>query len=413
MPVLGAALQKGLSIVASEDRPLLTHRSGVSTIAGRKVGPETALTAAAVYSATSLLAQTVAELPIDFVRREDTERRPRQPEGLRAFWARPNPYQTRIAFYETLVLSMLIHGNFYGYPRRNTRGDILEVWPLDPQRITEVESVENEDGTAWTRFWLDGFTNEEGTSWLHNIPGRPPEIIHIPWMTAPGRVKGMSPVEFHAELIGMSLSAQEHAARFLGEGTHKSGVIEHPNPLTPEEAKQVWDGWQMQHSGPKKAGSIAVLTAGSKFNPITIPPNELQFLEQMKFTDRKIASLYRVPPHMIGDTERSTSWGTGIAEQTQGFLTYTLLPILRRIEEAVEALPNATGLQMKFNVNGLMRGVAKDRGEFYNRMWNLGAMNQDEIRAFEDMPPIPNGQGQRYLVPLNMRPIDEEVSDED
>lgn len=212
----------------------------------------------------------------------------------------------------------------------------------------------------------------------------------------------MSPIEVLAELVGMSLSSQEHAARFLGDGVHMSGIIEGQPGTTREKAKEITEGFQQIHAGPKRAGRVGFL-AGATFKALSLPPNELQFLEQMKYSDAKIASgIYRVPPHMIGDTEKTTSWGTGIEEQSIGFVRHAILPDVRALEEGFETtLLAGTAYQMRFNVNALLRGATAVRGAFYHDMWNMGVFNADEIRAFEDMPPQPNGVGQIYHVPLN------------
>jgi HK97 family phage portal protein len=249
------------------------------------------------------------------------------------------------------------------------------------------------------------FTLADGTK-LENQAGKPPKMIHIPHVVSPGRVKGISPIEQQAELVGMSLSSQEHAARFLGEGVHLTGAIETPQPLDPEQAKDLWDGFQKLHAGPRRTGRVGVLTGGASFRTLTIPPAELQFLEQMQYSDRKISSIYRVPPHMLGDVERSTSWGSGIEEQTIQFVQHTLIPIARKLEVALNhALLAGTNYELKFAFQGLLRGSVTNRAEFYTKLWQLGALSADDILALEDMPPVPaGGGGDLRYVPLNFTP---------
>lgn len=400
--MLGRALRKALVINATE-RPFLMDR-GWTTIAGVRVSASSALRASAVWSATSLIAQTIAALPIRFLLRDDESRKPQRPPEARVLWDRPNPYQTTTPFIETVLLSHLLWGNIYIVPRYRNSGDAMELWPLDPERVTEIEPIDVA-GTVGLRFRVEGYKE------VTNLPGERAGMIHIPDVTAPGRIKGISRVEQLAELIGMSLSAQEHAARFLGEGVHMSGVISTAKSLNTDQAKELWDGFQKIHAGPSKAGRVGVLTSGAEFKPLTIPPAELQFLEQMKYSDRKIAGIYRVPPHMIGDIDSSTSWGTGIEEQTIQFIQHTLLPIIRKVEEAFEAtLLAGTNYRMRFITAGLLRGAMKDRAEFYRVLFNMGALNDDEIRAFEDMGPLPDGRGQTYYVPMNIAPVGMEIT---
>lgn len=392
--MLGRALRKGLAISSTQDGRSILF-GGRDTIAGARVSPTSAMQAAAVYAATGLIAQTIASLPIRFVLRNDTERRPQRPPEAIPLWGRPNLYQTTTSFIETVVQSMLLWGNSYIYPRRGNDNRTVDLWPIDPDRV-QIEPINGNDFGQGIRFkvldWQD----------IENVAGGPVNMIHIPMLTLPGQIRGMSPIEQAAELIGMSLSTQEHAARFLGEGVHMSGLIEAPGALKADQAKELVQGFNQLHAGGKKAGHVGVLSGGAKFNPITMNPAELQFLEQMKYTDRKIATLFRVPPHMVGDIERSTSWGSGIEEQTIQFVQHTLLPIVRKLEECFEAtLLAGTNYQMRFVVTGLLRGSTAARAAYYHDLWNMGVLNADEIRAFEDLPPQPGGVGQVYHIPLN------------
>lgn len=401
--MLGRTLRKGLSISASE-KPALLSAGGYSTVAGITVSPARALAASAVYSATSLIAQTIASLPIRILERNDESRVPQKPVQARVLWDRPNPFQTTTSFIETAVMSVLLWGNAYVAPRYRNSGEAFELWPLDPDRVESIEPVEAPGGTVSLRYRVTGWET------VTNSPGKPAGMIHLTDLTIPGRIKGLSRIEALAELVGMSLSAQEHAARFLGDGVHMSGTIETANALNREQATDLYNAFMKMHSGPSKAGRVGVLTGGAKFNALTIPPAELQFLEQMKYSDAKIAGIYRVPPHMIGDVERSTSWGTGIEEQTIQFVQHTLLPLIRKVEEAFEAtLLQGTNYQVRFVTTGLLRGNMAARQAFYQALWGLGAISGDEIRRFEDLPPIPGGRGGEFYRPLNMAPLGSDV----
>lgn len=396
--MLGRALRKGFSAPSSES--LFARTGGLLTLSGSAVSPGTAMRAAAVYSATTLIAQTISALPIRFLEAGDENRVPRKPEEARALWDRPNPLQSTSSFIETSVMSLLLWGNIFNFPRYLNSGLVGELWPLDPDRVMNIDIIGTRDNPQGVRFELPDWQS------LDNVTGEAPQMMHVPHITLPGRIRGISPIEQLAELVGMSLSAQEHAARFLGEGTHLSGVIETDANLEAAEAKALWEQFMLQHSGPK-GSSVGVLSGSAKFKTLTMPPAELQFLEQMKYSDQKIAGIYRVPPHMIGDLERSTSWGTGIEEQTIQFVQHTLLPIITKLEDAFEAvLMRGTNYQVRFAVNGLLRGSMKDRAEFYRTLWNIGVLTADDILAFEDMPPLPDGVGKRTYVPLNVAPSD-------
>lgn len=410
--MLGSALRKGIAVnrIASEreawrGRNPWPTRNDYPTVAGVKVSPSTAMIAASVYTAVTLNSDTMGALPIRFIDREDAARLPATPPGVPALTGpRANPFQTLQDVVQTVMLSQDLWGEAFLYPRRSRAGDVIEVWPIDPDRITEVERLEDGKGSLGLRFRVDGWPDNNG--WIENRPGRPVEMLHIPLRTLPGRIRGISPVAMQAELLGMSLSAQEHASRFLGDGVHLSGTIETAADLDPTEAKELWDNFQRVHAGPKTAGRVGVLTGGATFKTITIPPNELQFLEQMKYADQKITALYRVPPHLVGDVEKQTSWGSGVEEQTNNWVKFSLLGRGTKIEGVIEAdLLAGTPYQMRFQFNGLLRGVAKDRAEFYRILWNLGVFSPNDIASLEDLPPIEGGD-QRFI-PLNMVPLGE------
>jgi HK97 family phage portal protein len=411
MPILRRALSgasKTLTINASErSQGLLASAGGRPTRAGISVGPTSALRAAAVSSAVTLNAQTVAMMPITFRTRGDRTRTPVYPLEVRPLWEQPNPDQTLSAFVETIVMSLQLHGGFYGAVQRNRREQPIAIWPIDPARVADVDRLEDERGSTlrfrvlgYRRNWGD---DHDGEPFLYNEPDRPAEVLFIPWITLPGRIKGIDPIAHHAELIGMSLSSQQHAAGFLGDGVHMSGVLNAPSVETKADAKELWENFNLMHQGPAQAGRVGVLAGDATFTPLTIPPQTMQFLEQMQYSDRKIASIYRVPPHMVGDTEKSTSWGTGLEEGTKGFVTFTSIPIAIKIEQAViKWLMPGGGVQMKFNANGLLRGSVKDRGDFYQALFGMGALNADGMLELEDLPPLPDGRGSTYLTQLNM-----------
>lgn len=401
-------LAKGISILApTEPRFRDSLFGGVATVAGVRVSPEKAMQAVAVYAATSLIAQSIASMPVAFFETGDATRTPTRPDSVSALWDKPNADQSTVDYYESVVLSLLLYGNSYNYVRRNGNGDVSEITPIAPERIADIKRLEN---PSTGELGLEYEINEFGK--VGNVPGGPVNLLHIKGLTLPGRIKGLSPIEQAAQLIGVSLSAEEHSARFLGEGVHMGGVLSSPDKLNKDDAKDLWDAFMLQHAGPKKAGRVGVLTGGSKFEALSIPPSELQFIEQERYTDQKIASLYRVPPHMVGDVVRSTSWGAGITEQTKGFVQHTLTPWLTKIERAVGDAFLPDGLEMEFNVNGLLRGSPKERAERHRTLFNIGSISPNEIRADEGLPPLPDeANGNAVYVPLNLSETGPEAQD--
>jgi HK97 family phage portal protein len=180
-----------------------------------------------------------------------------------------------------------------------------------------------------------------------------------------------------------------------------SGIISTPNDLKPDAATIIQKTFAEKHSGPRKAHLPGVLTGGATWTPLSVPPNDAQFLETRQFQIAEIARLYRVPLHLIQEMDKGTSWGTGIEEQNAAFATYTLGPWLARIEDAFSGL--MAGPQVaKFDLDDLLRGKKLDRFQSYAIGLTNGIYNKDEVREMEDLPPIEDGSGAVHLQPLNM-----------
>lgn len=384
---------KSLTITRAIDSSLW---QGVKSRAGVSVTPSGAMGLVAVYSAVSLIAQSIAQLPVKFFVTDDETMVPQKPEQWRALWDRPNPYQSRSAFYETIVTSLLLWGNSYTALLYSERGDLIEAWPIDPARVIGVEAQEN-GAIAF---------NVTGHGWVANQrDDTQPAILFIPGLTMPGRLTGMSPIEQAMEQIGLGHAIVRSAAGFYGNGMRPAGTIEVAGKLNREQARMLSKRMHDANGGADKAGGWPVLDNGAKLSPLMISPQEAQFIEQQRYSDQKVASLFRVPPHLIGDVARSTSWGAGIEEQTIGFVTYTLGPWLKKIEEAVgAALLRDTPYEVEFMVQGLMRGSAAGRWKVYGMALDRAVMSPNEVRRKEGMPPYEGGDA--YRAALNTAETD-------
>jgi HK97 family phage portal protein len=215
-------------------------------------------------------------------------------------------------------------------------------------------------------------------------------------LTLPGADTGVGVVDWHRRAIGLGIATEEFGARWYDEGTAPQSILETDEKMTSEAANNELARWIATHQGRRRP---ALLHSGLKWRPISLTPNESQFIETMRNNSARIAKLFRVPPHMIGETERSTSWGSGIEEQGIGFVVYTLGIWIARLEAAMfPFLPRPQSL--KINVAGLLRGNTRDRYLAYaiGRQW--GWMSVNDIRALEDLPPVEGGDV--YLQPLNM-----------
>jgi len=356
---------------------------GSATSAGRYVSEDSALRLTTVYGCVSLLGDMVATLPVDAYRKlPDGTRETIDPKP--AMISTPARFMSWISWTHAVVASLALRGNAYALIVRNAAGTITELPLVHPDDV-EIVPV--------------------GTSWQWMVRGQRVsnyDLLHIPLFVTPGSPIGLSPISYHAESIGGALAVEEYGNRFFGDSATPSGVLETDAMLTPEQAETLAATWTSRQGHRRR--KPAVLQGGLKWRPITIAPEEAQFIETRKMNARDISGkVYRVPPHMIGDVDGSTSWGTGIEQQTLGFVKFTLMPYLVRIEQALsQLLPRTT--YVKFNTDGLLRGDAESRANLYASALEHGWMSPNEVRALEDMPPIDDGD--EYFFPLNFGSLD-------
>ncbi len=367
---------------------LLDFLGGAPTPSGVNVTETNALGMPAVYRAVNVIAGTCASLPLHAYRRENDRRLPASERGPAAtLLAEPHPDLTPYEFWEIVFAHMALWGNSFSRKVRNGAGRVVELWPIEPNRVKAGRAA---DGTKV--YALDHQTSDERALFDE-------DIWHVPAFGYDG-VSGVSPIRLARAGIGLAMAAEEYGGRLFGSGSLASGILQTEARLTQEQATALKTRWQEKVAGLGRAHEVAVLDAGAKFQPISIPPGDAQFIESRRFQIAEIARMFGVPPHMLMDTERSTSWGTGIEQQGIGFVVYTLRPWLTRVEQRVTQLIRPDAVYAKFAVEGLLRGDSAARAAFYTQMWNIGALSTNDIRRLEDMDPVDGGDV-RYR-PLNM-----------
>lgn len=364
---------------------------GSTTHAGVPVGHDQALRLVAVHACVSLISESIAALPLgSFVR----ERGVRRPSPNRPVWLdTPNGEDSRFEFVDAVVTSLLLDGNAYVEVVADRFGEPVTLGVLDPRSVVPFRGP---DRVKVFEVALESGDRTVVPAFDRTSTGG---LLHVKGHRQPGALKGASPIERARQAIGLGLVTEEFGSRFFGQGSHAGGVIEVDGPLGDEVVKRLKAGWEEHHSGALKSHRPGVLTDGAKWKQMTIAPEHAQFLETRRFQVSEVARLFRVPPHMIADVEKSTSWGTGIEQQGIGFVTYTLGAPIERIEQRLGMLlPPAEFV--KFNVNGLLRGDVKARFDAYavGRQW--GWLSVNDIRRLEDMPPV--SAGDQYISPLNM-----------
>ncbi len=391
MSFFGALLER-----RSVENPLrpLTDASLVEALgesygndAGVSVTTKSVLGIPAVWRAVKLRAGTGASLPLHTFRAGTRQR------AVSRLLEKPHPDMTEFELREWMWQSLDLWGNVYLFKQRNQAGVITALLPISASAVKPGRVKADRDVPSGKVFEVTG---DNGVK----IPWTGREVLHIPGFSPDG-VAGIAPVSIARQSFGMTIAAERHGARMFGGGALVSGVLTVDAKLDEDSAKRVKQRWRdMVSSG--RANEIAVLGAGAKFQPVQMPNSDAQFLESRKFQVSEVARWFGIPPHMLYDVDRSTSWGTGIEQQGIGFVVYSLRPDLVRFEQRLTAEATPPGTYARHVVEGLLRGDSKSRAEFYRVMIGLGVMNRDEVRDLEDKEPLPDGAGEDFVQPLNM-----------
>jgi HK97 family phage portal protein len=380
--------------VADWDRNVENFAS--RTTSGRKVNRRNSLQMIAVYACQSLIGDAVASLPVDHYTLNGGRRQGVDPLRTPRWVKQPNPFQTSYEFWFRVVVSLLSDGNAFLYTLRNDRGEVSALYCLHPGAVQILDGPLGDN-----RYQV---SDDDG-----NIQGTfdRSQVLHIPAFVIPGFSRGLSPLDMAREAIGLGLTSEEFGARFFEQGTTMAGVIEHPGTPRPDEARLLRDMFRKTHAGVKNSHSVGVLTGGASFKPITLTPEQAQFLETRRFQKAEIALLYRVPAYLV-DSSVSSTWGTGIEEQNKFFVDQTLMPWIVRIEQSVSTFLLPGFQYIRFNVDARLRAKTKERYESYQVGMNNGFLSADEVRAMEDLGPLPKKLGQRFYRPMNLAVVGDE-----
>ena len=374
-----------------------------SSSAGKTVTERSAMQMTAVYSCVRILAEAVAGLPLHVYRYNDDGGKEKALDHplYQLLHDEPNPEMSSFVFRETLMTHLLLFGNAFAQIIRNNKGDIVALYPLMPNKMTV-----NRDDSGQLYYQYNRSAEEAKTLPDSTVILLPRDVLHIPGLGFDGLV-GYSPIAMAKNAIGLAIATEEFGAKFFANGASPSGVLEHPSTI--KDPTRVRESWQSQFGGSANAGKIAVLEEGLHYTPISISPNEAQFLETRKFQIDEIARIFRVPPHMVGDLEKSSF--SNIEQQSLEFVKYTLDPWVVRWEQSIArslfTKEEKKTYFVKFNVEGLMRGDYASRMNGYATARQNGWMSCNDIRELENLDKIPpEAGGDLYLVNGNMLPLD-------
>ena len=373
-----------------------------SAASGKHVNERTSMQMTAVYSCVRILSEAVASLPLNVYRYTESGGKEKAIDHTlyRLLHDEPNPEMSSFIFRETLMTHLLLWGNAYAQIIRNGKGELVALYPLMPDRMSVDRDRNGRLYYKYTKSNDDAPTMENGSVYLD-----PSDVLHVPGLGFDGLV-GYSPIAMAKNAIGLAIAAEEYGSKFYANGAAPSGVLEHPGTL--KDPERVRNSWNSTFGGSSNSHKVAVLEEGMKYTPISISPNEAQFLETRKFQINEIARIFRVPPHMVGDLEKSSF--SNIEQQSLEFVKYTLDPWVIRWEQALYRSllteEEKKELFFKFNVEGLLRGDYASRMNGYATARQNGWMSANDIRELEDLDRIPEELGgDLYLVNGNMLPL--------
>lgn len=375
----------------------------IKTKTGVRVSESSALKLTAVFACVRVISEGVATLPFPVYRRlEKGKQRARDHHLFNILQYEPNPEMTSFAFRETMQAHLLLWGNAYAEIEYDGGGKVKHLWPIPPSRIKRVK-----DNQGRRRYRVS-LTNGKTILLFKE------QVLHIPGLSLNG-IDGLSPIGYAREAVGLGLATEEFGSTFFENGTNVGGIAEHPNILTEQGSKNLRESLNEKYAGLGKSHRLMLLEEGMKYQKVGIPPNDAQFLETRKFQAEEIARFYNVRPHMIGILDNATF--SNIEHQGIEHVVHTLTPWLTRWEQSVNTKlitkENRRKIFAEFVVDGLLRGDIQSRYAAYaiGRQW--GWLSADDVREKENDNPLPDGQGNLYITPMNMIPADQAKSSND
>lgn len=372
---------------------------------GKAVNERSAMQMTAVYSCVRILSEAVAGLPLHIYRYDGKGGKDKALDHplYRLLHDEPNPEMTSFAFRETLMTHLLLWGNAYAQVIRNGKGEVIALYPLMPSKMIVDRDQAGRIYYAYSRTQEDANTLGRDQQVLLS----PHDVLHIPGLGFDGLV-GYSPIAMAKNAIGMAIACEEYGASFFANGAAPGGVLEHPGVV--KDPKRVRESWNAIYQGSRNAHRIAVLEEGMAYKAIGISPEQAQFLETRKFQINEIARIFRVPPHMVGDLEKSSF--SNIEQQSLEFVKYTLDPWVVRWEQSLHralfSLEEKKRLFVRFNLDGLLRGDYQSRMAGYAVGRQNGWMSANDIRELENLDRIPPELGgDLYLINGNMTKLED------
>jgi HK97 family phage portal protein len=386
---------RGATTVLSDPADWLWEAFGVvPTDSGLSVSPRSSLQYTAVYGCVNVLAQTIAQVPFEVFRKTGKNKSIASDRTERYLLrTEPNGAMTSSSMRSASMANVLLYGNFYIEIVRDGAARTRALRVLPAETVAAYESLDQDR-------MIYKITRRNGH--IDTLDGS--DVIHVPCLSLNGSA-GLSPIAQHRQAIGLGLAAEAAGASFFGNGSRPSGFLSSDKAIRPEEREEIERKWFRKFGGSKNSGKVPVLSGGLKWNQLSIPPADAQYIETRNFQAAELARIYRVPAVMIGLADKTATYASAEAF-FQSFVQHTILPWAVAIEQEFDRklFPNTDELYCKLDLNGLMRGDPKSRGIYYKDMFAAGAIQPNEIRDNEGFDPVAGGD--RNFVQQGFMPLD-------
>lgn len=404
MTVLRALLRTSLENpgVSISDPALAEWIGGPRALAGVTVNEDRVYGLPAYFRGVAIVSGTLAGIPLKVYKKGT-----RQPVTQSTVLDNPNPRQTPFEFWQTGLANAVTWGNMFARKLRDGAGVVRQAWQIHPSRV-RVDEVDITDANPAGKLFV--IRMKDGTEKRYTSD----EIFHVPYLSPDG-IAGVRPLQLFRQSLGISIAADETAAGFYGNKSMLSGVLQTDAELDEDKADRVKARWREKTSGVHRAGEVAVLDKGLKFEPLTMPPGDAELLDSRRFSVTDISRMVGLPPHLLGDVQRSTSWGAGIEAQVLGLIKFNFNPWCVSIEQRVtrELLPGgwtAGSWFAEHSLEGLLRGDSVARANFYRAMVQIGALTLNEVRVLENEEPMEGLDV--FMIPKNMTLFDPAAGDQ-
>jgi HK97 family phage portal protein len=357
----------------------------IGTQSGTVVNADTAFRINAVFSAVSLISDTIATLPLDSYIRRDGARFAYRPRP--AWVTRPDVDTTKEAFYGAVIVSLLLDGNAFVRVYSNGRGEIVNLVVMNPMKV-EIER----NGLGRVMFRVEGEEKLLSSE----------EVVFIPDVVRPGHIRGISRVEALKDNFGLALALESYAARFFGQGATTQGIIEYPSKLTQTQAEELRESFDNRHKGWRRAHRTGILSNGAKYVQTSVDPEKSQALDARRMAVEDVARAFNVPPHLLG-LPGTTSYAS-VEQNNLAWVTHSLRPIVQKLESAFSPLlsrsPGGESAFLRFSLDGLLRADINSRMTAFSIGLQSGFLTINDVRRLEDLPPIDDSSADTVRVPL-------------